>query len=144
MAVELRNRFPRTGLTELAATDPELWAKESHEIATKIAYQNGALRGTPKGKRRGCREVTDAAVLPNGYATVARKIADRRMILAGPWWWDVLENGPSSRYAAYFDVEWDPPESRLRNTILLPVLGDHYGRVLERGMFPGDLGCSRL
>jgi (1->4)-alpha-D-glucan 1-alpha-D-glucosylmutase len=44
----------------------------------------------------------------------------------------VLENGPSSRYAAYFDVEWDPPESKLRNTVLLPVLGDHYGRVLEK------------
>jgi (1->4)-alpha-D-glucan 1-alpha-D-glucosylmutase len=49
------------------------------------------------------------------------------------WWWDVLENGPASRYAAYFDVDWDPPEAKLRNTVLLPVLPDHYGRVLERG-----------
>jgi (1->4)-alpha-D-glucan 1-alpha-D-glucosylmutase len=47
------------------------------------------------------------------------------------WWTDVLENGPASRYAGYFDVDWDPPESRLRNRVLLPVLGDHYGRVLE-------------
>src|SRR5262249_51830468 len=49
------------------------------------------------------------------------------------WWWDVLENGLSSHYARYFDVDWDPPESRLRNTVLLPVLGDHYGRELEAG-----------
>lgn len=49
------------------------------------------------------------------------------------WWWDVLENGPSSQYASYFDVEWDPPESKLKNLMLLPVLGDHYGRVLEDG-----------
>jgi (1->4)-alpha-D-glucan 1-alpha-D-glucosylmutase len=49
------------------------------------------------------------------------------------WWTDVLENGPASRYAAYFDVDWDPPESRMRNRVLLPVLGDHYGRVLEAG-----------
>ena len=49
------------------------------------------------------------------------------------WWWDVLENGPSSVYASCFDVDWDPPESKLRNTVLLPVLGDHYGRVLEAG-----------
>ena len=42
-----------------------------------------------------------------------------------------MENGPSSRYAGYFDIEWDPPEAKLRNTVLLPVLGDHYGRVLE-------------
>ncbi len=49
------------------------------------------------------------------------------------WWWDVLEDGPSSLYASYFDVDWDPPESRLRNTVLMPILGDHYGRVLEAG-----------
>ena len=49
------------------------------------------------------------------------------------WWWDVLANGPSSRYASYFDVDWDPPESKLRNRVLLPILGDHYGRVIERG-----------
>jgi (1->4)-alpha-D-glucan 1-alpha-D-glucosylmutase len=48
------------------------------------------------------------------------------------WWWDVLENGPASRYASYFDVEWSPPEAKLRNTTLLPMLGDHFGRVLER------------
>jgi hypothetical protein len=83
IAIDLISRFPRNGLNELAATNPELWAKESYEVATKIAYQNGALRGTPKGTRRDCREVTDAAVLPNGYATIARTIADRRMMLAG-------------------------------------------------------------
>jgi (1->4)-alpha-D-glucan 1-alpha-D-glucosylmutase len=49
------------------------------------------------------------------------------------WWWDVLENGPSSRFATYFDVHWEPPEARVRNIVLLPVLGDHYGRVLEAG-----------
>ena len=49
------------------------------------------------------------------------------------WWWDVLENGTLSRYASYFDVDWDPPEARLPNIVLLPVLGDHYGRVLEAG-----------
>ena len=49
------------------------------------------------------------------------------------WWVDVLENGPSSLYADYFDVEWAPPEARLRNTVLIPVLGDHYGRVLLAG-----------
>jgi (1->4)-alpha-D-glucan 1-alpha-D-glucosylmutase len=49
------------------------------------------------------------------------------------WWWDVLENGPASRWARTFDVDWDPPQSRLRNTVLLPILGDHYGRILEDG-----------
>ncbi|MGN6796114.1 MAG: malto-oligosyltrehalose synthase [Streptosporangiaceae bacterium] len=49
------------------------------------------------------------------------------------WWWDVLENGPSSRYASYFDIDWDPPERKLTANVLMPVLGDHYGRVLEAG-----------
>src|SRR5438270_11848150 len=48
------------------------------------------------------------------------------------WWWDVLENGLASQYASYFDVDWQAPEERLRNKVLLPVLGDHYGRVLTR------------
>ncbi|MDQ2644919.1 MAG: malto-oligosyltrehalose synthase [Myxococcota bacterium] len=50
-----------------------------------------------------------------------------------PWWWDVLENGPSSFYAGYFDVEWSVPEERLRDKVLLPILGDHSGRVIEAG-----------
>lgn len=63
-------------------------------------------------------------------------IVPNHMAITGPenpWWWDVLENGPSSQYAAYFDVEWDPPEARHSNLVMLPVLGDHYGRVLESG-----------
>ncbi|MEX1343706.1 MAG: malto-oligosyltrehalose synthase [Candidatus Limnocylindrales bacterium] len=63
-------------------------------------------------------------------------IVPNHMAISGPenpWWWDVLENGPSSRYAPYFDVDWDPPEARERNSVLLPILGDHYGRVVESG-----------
>jgi (1->4)-alpha-D-glucan 1-alpha-D-glucosylmutase len=63
-------------------------------------------------------------------------LVPNHMAIAGAanrWWWDVLEHGPSSRFADHFDVDWDPPESRLRNVILLPVLEDHYGRLLESG-----------
>lgn len=49
------------------------------------------------------------------------------------WWWDVLKHGPGSRYASFFDIDWDPNEERLKRSILVPVLGDHYGRVLEAG-----------
>ncbi|EYF04298.1 malto-oligosyltrehalose synthase [Chondromyces apiculatus] len=49
------------------------------------------------------------------------------------WWADVLENGPSSLHAPYFDIDWDPVKPELRNKVLLPILGDHYGHVLERG-----------
>ena len=49
------------------------------------------------------------------------------------WWMDVLENGPSSRFAPYFDIDWHPLKSDLRDKVLLPILSDQYGRVLERG-----------
>jgi len=48
-------------------------------------------------------------------------------------WNDVLENGPASIYAKYFDIDWDPVGEKLKNKVLLPVLGEQYGTVLERG-----------
>ncbi len=49
------------------------------------------------------------------------------------WWLDVLENGQSSSYATFFDIDWRPVNAYLQNKLLLPVLGDHYGSVLESG-----------
>ncbi|MHB1911328.1 MAG: malto-oligosyltrehalose synthase, partial [Acidimicrobiales bacterium] len=72
--------------------------------------------------RRGLGLVVD--IVPNHMATAGR---------ANAWWWDVLEDGPSSLYAGYFDIDWDPPEAKLRQRVLVPILGDHYGRVLDRG-----------
>jgi (1->4)-alpha-D-glucan 1-alpha-D-glucosylmutase len=62
-------------------------------------------------------------------------IVPNHMAIAGRhnrYWWDVLENGPASRYASYFDIDWLPTEEKLRNKVLVPILGDHYGRVLAR------------
>jgi len=51
-----------------------------------------------------------------------------------PWWNDILENGPASAYAAYFDVGWySSPRPELLGRVLIPVLGDPYGKVLESG-----------
>ena len=50
---------------------------------------------------------------------------------ANPWWQDVLENGPSSRHAHVFDIDWHPLKPELENKVLLPILGDSYGAVLE-------------
>jgi (1->4)-alpha-D-glucan 1-alpha-D-glucosylmutase len=49
------------------------------------------------------------------------------------YWWDVLENGTSSRYASFFDIDWQPQEERLRDKVLVPILADQYGRVLQAG-----------
>jgi (1->4)-alpha-D-glucan 1-alpha-D-glucosylmutase len=48
------------------------------------------------------------------------------------YWMDVLENGPSSPYATFFDIDWQPLKQEMANQVLLPILGDQYGRVLEK------------
>jgi (1->4)-alpha-D-glucan 1-alpha-D-glucosylmutase len=92
-------------------------------------HLNTELGGAPGHARlsewlaeAGLGQVLD--IVPNHMALAGR---------ANAWWWDVLENGPSSRYASYFDIDWDPPQRKLIATVLMPVLGDHYGRVLEAG-----------
>ena len=49
------------------------------------------------------------------------------------WWLDVLENGEASVYADYFDIDWEPLKDELQGKVLVPVLGDQYGIVLDRG-----------
>jgi (1->4)-alpha-D-glucan 1-alpha-D-glucosylmutase len=63
-------------------------------------------------------------IVPNHMAISGRR---------NRYWWDVLENGPASRYASFFDIDWQSPQEKLRNKLLVPILGDHYGRVLTRG-----------
>jgi (1->4)-alpha-D-glucan 1-alpha-D-glucosylmutase len=96
--------------------------------------------GGPAGHERMCAAL-DAA----GLGQIL-DIVPNHMAISSPenrWWWDVLKNGQSSRFASFFDIDWDPPESKLRRTILMPILGDHYGRVLKRNeltvrMLDGD------
>jgi len=83
IVTELLSKFSRVGLRELDQKQPDVWAKESYEIAVKIAYENGNLRGTPKGQARDCRDVPDANFISRGYPGIAKLIADRRVYLAG-------------------------------------------------------------
>src|SRR5260370_4241516 len=90
---------------------------------------NTELGGAPAHARlvdrlaaAGLGQVLD--IVPNHMALAGR---------ANAWWWDVLENGPSSRYAGYFDIDWDPPQRQLIAKGLMPVLRDHYGPGLEAG-----------
>lgn len=94
--------------------DPE---RLNDELGGGPAYAGmvGALRAAGLG------QVLD--IVPNHMATDA----------TNRWWWDVLENGPASRYAAVFDIDWEGGDRSAAHTVLVPVLGDHYGRVLEAG-----------
>ncbi len=94
--------------------DPE---RLNDELGGGPAYAGmlGALRAAGLG------QVLD--IVPNHMATDA----------TNRWWWDVLENGPASRYAAVFDIDWEGGDRSAAHTVLVPVLADHYGRVLEAG-----------
>jgi (1->4)-alpha-D-glucan 1-alpha-D-glucosylmutase len=65
-----------------------------------------------------------------------------------PWWLDVLEWGPLSPYATFFDIDWEASARGVRGKITLPVLGDQYGKVLEAGelklQFDGAEGAFRV
>src|SRR5262249_18296499 len=60
------------------------------------------------------------------------------------WWLDVLENGPASPHAATFDIDWQPVKTELLDKVLLPMLGDQYGVVLDRGELKLALADGRF
>ena len=49
------------------------------------------------------------------------------------WWMDLLENGESSAYAGFFDIDWAPSNLDRAHKVLVPVLADPYATALERG-----------
>jgi (1->4)-alpha-D-glucan 1-alpha-D-glucosylmutase len=85
------------------------------------------------GGEAGYRALTDT-LRAHGLGVLLDIVPNHMGISRGrnAWWQDVLENGSASPYASFFDVEWEPPKPELKNRILLPILEDHYGRVLER------------
>ena len=93
-----------------AALDPELGTGGDFErfVAALKAYGMG--------------QILD--MVPNHMAVMGADNA---------WWQDVLEHGPASAYADWFDIDWNPTDTDLLGKVQLPVLGDHYGAVLERG-----------
>lgn len=95
---------------------------DHNRVNDELGGREGHERFSLELGRAGLGQVLD--IVPNHMAVGTR---------ANAQWWDVLENGPSSNFADFFDVEWDPPEAKMRNTVLVPVLGDHYGRVVEAG-----------
>jgi (1->4)-alpha-D-glucan 1-alpha-D-glucosylmutase len=95
---------------------------DHHRLNDELGGEAGYERLSATLREHGMGHIVD--IVPNHMAIAGR---------ANAWWWDVLEDGPSSMYATYFDIDWDPPERRLTTKVLVPILGDHYGRVLEAG-----------
>ncbi len=94
---------------------------DHHRVNEELGGSEAHERFLRSLSASGLGQVLD--VVPNHMAISGRR---------NRYWWDVLENGPASRYASYFDIDWAPHEEKLRGKLLVPILGDHYGRVLAR------------
>jgi (1->4)-alpha-D-glucan 1-alpha-D-glucosylmutase len=93
---------------------------DHNTLNPEIGTQDDYDRFAEALKARGMGQILD--VVPNHMGIAAG---------CNQWWNDVLENGPSSPYAEFFDIDWDPVKRQLANKVLLPILGDQYGKVLE-------------
>jgi (1->4)-alpha-D-glucan 1-alpha-D-glucosylmutase len=91
------------------------------EVNAELGGEEGHKRFCRRLKELGLGQVLD--IVPNHMA----------LGMQNRYWWDVLGNGPSSRYATWFDIDWHPVEMKLQDKILIPVLGDQYGKVLSAG-----------
>lgn len=94
---------------------------DHHRVNQELGGSEAHVRFSQRLGELGLGQVLD--IVPN-HMSISR---ENRM------WWDVLENGPSSRFATFFDIDWNSAEEKLRDKVLMPVLGDQYGRVLARG-----------
>jgi (1->4)-alpha-D-glucan 1-alpha-D-glucosylmutase len=95
-------------VTDVTQIDPEIGSLEDfEELQAKLL-------------ERGMRLILD--IVPNHMAASNEN----------RWWMDILENGPESGFASYFDVDWHPPARNLDSKVLLPILGRPFGEVLDR------------
>ena len=133
------------GFAEAAAIVPYL-----AQLGVTDVYLSPVLAAVP-GSSHGYDVVDHGRINPElggeeGYAELCRALAKQGMgqlldfvpnhMAVDPlnaWWMEVLENGPSSRYAYTFDVDWKPVKGELEDRVLLPILGEQYGVILEKG-----------
>ncbi|MDB5753123.1 MAG: maltooligosyl trehalose synthase [Ramlibacter sp.] len=90
--------------------NPEVGDEEAHARMCRVL------------RRSGMGQILD--IVPNHMGVLEADNA---------WWLDVLEHGRASAHAETFDIEWKPAQPEMEGRLLLPVLGDHYGKVLEAG-----------
>ncbi|HSB34565.1 MAG TPA: malto-oligosyltrehalose synthase [Nitrospirota bacterium] len=94
---------------------------DHNALNPEIGTEEDLAAMTDELKRHGMGQVLD--IVPNHMC-----VADS----ANSWWMDVLENGPSSPFARFFDIDWSPVKKELKDKVLLPILGDQYGNILEK------------
>ncbi len=104
------------------------------QLSTDIGSQEEFIQLASMLKAEGMSLILD--IVPNHMGAAQNN----------PWWMDLLENGTSSLYADYFDIDWHPLTEDLKHKILLPILGDAYGEVLKNGeiQLRFDAGTARF
>ncbi|HEX3053095.1 MAG TPA: malto-oligosyltrehalose synthase [Aggregatilineaceae bacterium] len=124
-----------------------------HELGISDVYLSPILKSRP-GSTHGydiCdyTEINPVLGTPDDFDALVAALQERGMSImldmvpnhmgvgqvCNTWWMDVLENGPSSVYAHFFDIDWWPVKEELHNKVLLPILEDQFGTVLEAGKF---------
>jgi glycogen operon protein len=108
-------------VTDPNLINPEIGAWQDYESFCQ------ALQGA------GIKQILD--VVPNHMGVAADH---------NRFWMDVLSNGKLSAYARFFDIDWDPVKPELKDKVLLPVLGDYFGRVLESRQIQLELSGGRF
>ncbi|MGH7102279.1 MAG: malto-oligosyltrehalose synthase, partial [Acetobacteraceae bacterium] len=144
-ATELVSYLARLGISHLYAS-PYLKARPGSLHGYDI-IDHGALN--PELGDLKAFERMNAALLSNGMKQILDFVPNHMGVggADNPLWLEVLEWGPDSDYAGWFDIDWDPDQSYLRGKLLAPVLGDQYGAALERGELalkfdPGEGGFA--
>ncbi len=106
---------------------------DHNSLNPEIGSQEDYERFVAELHRHGMRQILD--IVPNHMGVMGADNA---------WWLDVLENGEASDYADFFDIDWDPIKDELQGKVLVPVLAEQYGNVLEKGdiklTFDGERG----
>lgn len=121
-------------LHELGISDcyasPILQAASSNSHGYDISHHN--LLNPELGAERGFNEFV-GELKRHGMGLILDWVPNHMGISGNTnaWWLDVLENGPSSPHARFFDIDWTPVKAQLKNKVLLPILGDQYGKILE-------------
>ncbi len=132
-------------------TDVEALLDYFHHLGVSDLYFSPIFRAAP-GSQHGYdvsdyRKISPELGGGEGFVRVAEKLRERQMGvlldfvpnhmgIQGPfnaWWRDVLECGPQSPYASYFDIQWNASREPGRPRVLVPILEEHYGAVLESG-----------
>lgn len=86
-----------------------------------------------------------AALQAAGLGLILDVVPNHMAVLAAdnPWWQDVLQHGRDARHAGYFDIDWQPANPDLRDRVMLPLLGEHYGACLHAGQLRLALDVPR-